>query len=159
MSTSCARRRKKYTYSFIVIGINYETAGTSPGSRKSSYFLVNQKQTWKMFKTRYIVHPGEMYQHDRFSCNDILSSYYLFSLARYEWTLTYSSYSKNENQPQYSLNHNPKNLLTNLFTSRVCSQSTLIKFGYHGFHLKKVENSISIWFFNWRAAENLVVNN
>jgi len=57
-----------------------------------------------MFKARYIVHPGEMYKHDRFSCNAFLSSYYLFTLVRYEWTLNYSSYSKNENQQQYSLN-------------------------------------------------------
>ena len=31
-------------------------------------------------------------------------------------------------------------------------------FGFHGFHLKKVENS-SIWFLNWDAEENLVVTN
>jgi len=63
---------KNYTFLFILTGINYETAGTSPGSRKSSYFLVNQKQKWKMFKTRYIVayvHPREMDKHDCFSCN------------------------------------------------------------------------------------------
>jgi len=41
---------KKYTFLFIIIGINYETAGTSPGSRKSSYFLVNQKQNEKWLK-------------------------------------------------------------------------------------------------------------
>jgi len=32
------------SFLFILIGINYETAATSLGSRRSSYFLVNQKQ-------------------------------------------------------------------------------------------------------------------
>ena len=51
-----------------------------------------------------IVHPCQMYKHDRFNCNAFLSNYYFFSLVRYEWTLNHCLYSKHENQPQYFLN-------------------------------------------------------
>ena len=44
----------------------------------ANYFLVNQKQNWKMFKTHDMVHPCQMYEHDRVNCNALLSNYYFF---------------------------------------------------------------------------------
>ena len=87
-------------------------------------FPGEQETKLKMFKSHYIVHPCEMY--DRFSCNAFLSSHYLFSLVRYEWTLNYCSYSKhNLNQPQYSLNQIILNIIQKIFNSFVHFTSLL----------------------------------